>query len=620
MIRSKRRGWISLFTVLGACSAPDTEDAVLAPLDSPPTEVIRSATTPPPISGGTLLVVDEGQIAIATDPDRDLIHVVDLIQGTELHTIELRPGDEPGRLVQDDAGIVHVVARRGGAVVDIRYSPGVVVQRRPVCANPRGIAYEASNDSLHVACAGGQLVSMAAPAGKPWRRVQVAPDLRDVLWTDEGLAVTRFRAAEVLHLDEYGAVIETQRLPVLRRMLGDFTHLFEDRLHPNTAWRTIPAPDGGWLMLHQVSTERELFVARPGADGGHGDDGSADDGGGYGGSHDGGSRCTTVTHPVLTLGQEQYETRSSPLLLDTVLPVDAAISADGERIAMAIAGRSDPEGRAGVAFISSDALTTNFDTGCETPHELTMPPGQYTAVAIDPQGFIVAQSRAPAQLVRIDPEDPDDPRVVTLEGAARSDTGHDLFHLDAGGGISCATCHPEGGDDGQVWRFANIGPRHTPALTVGLEGTAPFHWEGDLSDMRALADHIHMGRMGGAFMSDSWVDALESYVYSIPIPPPLRALDDPAVGRGEALFGAWGCGSCHVGEALAGTDNVSLGFAYSLQVPPLRGVALHPPFMHDGRAADLSEAVLDMLARTQPERATPSAEQLDDMVAYLESL
>jgi len=51
----------------------------------------------------------------------------------------------------------------------------------------------------------------------------------------------------------------------------------------------------------------------------------------------------------------------------------------------------------------------------------------------------------------------------------------------------------------------------------------------------------------------------------------------------------------------------------------LRGVTMHPPYMHDGRSEDLEAAVVDMLARTRPGLA-PTVDQLNDMVAYLETL
>ena len=36
------------------------------------------ATSPPPISGGTLAIANDGRTAVASDPDRDRIYVVDI--------------------------------------------------------------------------------------------------------------------------------------------------------------------------------------------------------------------------------------------------------------------------------------------------------------------------------------------------------------------------------------------------------------------------------------------------------------------------------------------------------------------------------------------------------------
>ena len=96
---------------------------------------------PPAITGGTLLVLSDGKTAVAADPDRDAIYVVDLSSRTVTQTIALEPGDEPGRLVQDAAGRVHVALRRGGAIVTCDPATGKVLARRPVCAAPRGLAY-----------------------------------------------------------------------------------------------------------------------------------------------------------------------------------------------------------------------------------------------------------------------------------------------------------------------------------------------------------------------------------------------------------------------------------------------------------------------------------------------
>src|SRR5262245_60477598 len=68
---------------------------------------------PPAASGGTLAVNADGTVAVAADPDRDLIYVVDLTQMSITATIPLVPHDEPGRVVIDESGRAHVALRRG---------------------------------------------------------------------------------------------------------------------------------------------------------------------------------------------------------------------------------------------------------------------------------------------------------------------------------------------------------------------------------------------------------------------------------------------------------------------------------------------------------------------------
>ncbi|MCA9655568.1 MAG: c-type cytochrome [Myxococcales bacterium] len=573
----------------------------------------RAARTPPPISGGTLLLMDDGRTAVASDPDLDLVHVVDLEGKRVLHSIELPEGDEPGRVVADDRGIVHVVARRGGAVLDIDPERGRVLERRMVCANPRGIAFEAERGALHVACAGGDLVTLPVGGGAPSRRVWLGPDLRDVLLVDGRLAVTRFRSAHLLWLDRDGKVIETEAPPTLFK-----ADEFDGRSHhlrPNSAWRTIATPTGKWLMAHQMSTTKVVDDMQGGG---------SEDGGGGGGGYGGGPfdpPCGAVVDSVITLGDEGFAIRSSGLLDETVLPVDVAVSTTGAWVAVAVAGRQDNElSDPGVLRLATSSFTDDTDPGCTEPHPVPVVPGQYVAVAFDPEGYIVAQSREPAQIVRVNPEYGEIQDVISLPGQSRLDTGHELFHRDAGQAIACASCHPEGGDDGRVWRLAPAMLRHTPALAVGLRGTEPFHWVGDLPDMSALVDEVHVHRMGGHPLSDERVEALQSWMFSIPPLRPRRSSSDAAARRGAASFVAWGCGDCHRGASLdGGPDNVDLGLGLPLQVPPLRGVALHPPYMHDGRAADLREAVLDMLVLTRP-GLDPSDDALDDVIAYLESL
>src|SRR5579859_3804864 len=140
--------------------------------------VVVAPTPPPPVSGGTIAVVGGGKLAAVADSDRDQVVVVDLDQLKIMATIALEKGDEPGRVIEDGAGRLHVALRGAGAVATIDVTNATVLSRASVCSHPRGLAYQAAGDLVHVACAGGELVSLPAAGGDAVRRVALDRDLR----------------------------------------------------------------------------------------------------------------------------------------------------------------------------------------------------------------------------------------------------------------------------------------------------------------------------------------------------------------------------------------------------------------------------------------------------------
>jgi mono/diheme cytochrome c family protein len=206
---------------------------------------------------------------------------------------------------------------------------------------------------------------------------------------------------------------------------------------------------------------------------------------------------------------------------------------------------------------------------------------------------------------------------------SRKDTGHDIFHADAGGGIACASCHPEGGDDGRIWQFDLFGSRRTPALRFGILGTEPFHWGGDLADMPALSTEVFEHRMGGAPLRPDQVQALAHWVDRVPLLPKAPPADPDAVARGKALFEDQGtaCLSCHGGDKLTNTATVDVGTGGALQVPSLLGLVEHAPYLHDGRAATLADRFGPGGGGDQHGFTSQlSPAQIADLVSYLESL
>jgi cytochrome c len=239
-------------------------------------------------------------------------------------------------------------------------------------------------------------------------------------------------------------------------------------------------------------------------------------------------------------------------------------------------------------------------------------------VAYEPSGVVVAQSRAPAALWTSDGQD-----VISLSQEPTADTGHFMFHVDAGGGIACASCHPEGGEDGRTWNFACLGPRRTQSLRGGLSGTEPFHWDGDMATFSDLVQAVFVGRMSGPQPTDAQTAAMLHWLDSIPELPNPPPAAPTAVDRGRTLFGsaAIGCATCHAGAHLTNNLTVDVGTGMKVQVPSLRGVGWRAPFLHTGCAPTLADRFGscgggDKHGHTSG--LTPG--DIADLTAYLETL
>ena len=233
MARTFGRTFSSL--ALGAIAAAGiTACSQRTPPDAVPVGITVAENAPPAISGGTLIVARDGHTAIAANPDRDRVWIVDLSARQLLFEVALRPGDEPGRVVEDASGRVHVALRNAGAVATIDVATGVIEARTDVCPAPRGLAFDAGMNAVHVACEGGDLVTLGMD-GTEIRHLQLSRDLRDVIVKSDGLLVSRFRSAELVALDANGTVVQTIAPPSVGDPSNpDFT--------PAVAWRTLPLP------------------------------------------------------------------------------------------------------------------------------------------------------------------------------------------------------------------------------------------------------------------------------------------------------------------------------------------------------------------------------------------
>lgn len=587
-------------------------------------EVVRAATPPPPLTGASLTVIDEVTVAV-TDPDRDVVHIVGVAEESR---VELPAGAQPWRTIADRSGRVHVVLRGLGSVATIDVGTTELLATRAVCPTVRGIGLRTGaaaragtdpDDTLVLACAGGEVVSLPVDPTRDERTVlaRLDPDLRDVLVGPDGaLSVTRFRSAEVLRLGEDGTIASrVAPTPWLHTNPTEFDTNENVTMRTSTAWRTLAQPDGGWVMVHQAGSDATIDPADRDDDGD--DTTPAEEGSEYGDAG-GGDTCGSVVQSAVTLQRADGVQLSSGALSGAVLPVDLAVHPGGKHVAIAVAGTC-ASGCTLPQVIEVPLETLSVGVGLQerpctggTPVLFAEPGAQIVAVAYTPSGRLWALQREPSIVHLLDH---DSVQSVRLTDVSVEDTGHRLFHEAGRAGVTCASCHPEGGDDGLVWNLPT--PLHTPALDVGLAGTAPFHWNGELEDFGALVHEVHEGRMGEMAQPGVRVVAFETWVTQLRATPPREPDDAAAAGR--ALFAELGCNSCHAGAATTNNETLAVGDLEPVQVPSLHGVALHPPYMHDGRSPTLHDAVEEMITKSRPGAAVDDGD-VAKLVAYLETI
>jgi mono/diheme cytochrome c family protein len=441
--------------------------------------------------------------------------------------------------------------------------------------------------------------------------LQLDRDLRDVIVAGNDLLVTRFRSAKLLTVAPDGTVTNQVAPPSLP---GSLTASLPSVRQPSVggndpqpaavAWRTAATPNGGVLMLHERGAINPVQISS----------------GGYGGAS--AQQCpTSIVQTSVTSFDANGATRSVTLAA-AVLAVDMAVSNDGSQFAVVAPGNANLDTARQVfihdtnATLAGSMATDPCSPGLARAWQAT---GQATAVAAFGNGFVV-QSREPATLTLTD-----QPGIIRLPGESRRDTGHAIFHGNSGGNLACASCHPEGGDDGRVWSFANIGTRRTQSLRGGLRGTEPFHWDGDMRDFTTLVHDVFGERMSGGRLAGDQIDVLANWIESIPTLPAQVAADATAVDRGRAIFhdGTVGCAGCHAGPLMTNNATVNVGTGEAFQVPSLRGVASRTPLMHNGCAATLRDRLTNPLCGGGDQHGHTSQlqpAQITDLIAYLETL
>lgn len=247
-----------------------------------------------------------------------------------------------------------------------------------------------------------------------------------------------------------------------------------------------------------------------------------------------------------------------------------------------------------VACLGIDSLLVHRGDGAleHTERLRVAVPAGPIAVAVDPalheavvwsqfarQLTLVSLADGAARSFAVDAERPLDATLAE---------GRKTFHAPLGfDGRACASCHPDGLDDGLVWSSPH-GPLQPPVL-VGRMDTAPYGWLGGGPTLTAHLTET-MKRIGAPPMHKDTMEPLIAYLRALK-PRPRPALDALAK-RGRALFASTevGCATCHQDGGADGLRH-DVGTGGTFDTPSLAGVSASAPYMHDGRFETLREAI-----------------------------
>ncbi|MBX3191996.1 MAG: c-type cytochrome [Labilithrix sp.] len=251
-----------------------------------------------------------------------------------------------------------------------------------------------------------------------------------------------------------------------------------------------------------------------------------------------------------------------------------------------------------------------------------------TAIDLSRDAAIATEEVAPVRPVRIvEPlAQQEVPRARPAD--ERELAGREIFHRTGDRnisrtGVACASCHPDGRDDGLVWN-GPLGARHSLTLAGNVARKGPIGWGGEHD---SLEGHVKetIKRLGGRGLPDGEFSVLMAYLRSMkPIPAEAQAMlakDDALAERGAAIFRSdrAACNTCHIeGAAYSDREKHDVGSGGSFVTPSLAGAGARSTFFHDGRFRDLD----DLLARS-PRMGGGSSLSSDDrkaLAAYLRTL
>jgi DNA-binding beta-propeller fold protein YncE/mono/diheme cytochrome c family protein len=602
-----RRAALVVFLAIAGCSpkpsgGPSAADSVVPP--EPPASSAPEPPHLPPESIAAVVSVDRihegGRVALATvdgvkvalvaDEDRSTVEIVDVAAKTILASTPLEGA--PSQLLIAGGRIIVALRDRARVVVFAathnRSAPLFETGHFATSVEPLALATSSDDSRLFVASGWGRTVdAFNLDTGEKTLSVRVGREPRAIAATEDALYVTHAAEDSLTRID----LAHPESKPTTIDMNTDFFGTEDMVMPPFVAREAFAITRAG----------DNLIVPHTIVDSG----GKTSITSGYGGGSASVATTTAFTldafdvrhkDPLPTGGAATealdsrffgpgscllpraaaYDARTKSVLVACV-GADVVVAYDSTRMRQGVVERKRwkvPSGPMGLAV----------DSEARAAYVFSMFDGVLSRVALDAKGKGLEGERI-ATFPRQDDDAARGRRLFSAAGDPRV----------AKDGRACASCHPDGRDDGLVWSTPK-GPSQTIMLAGRVDRPAPFGWRGEHASLP-----IHLAQtfknLGGTGLPENDVAALIAYVTTLA--PPVRVeptTSADAISRGKHLFASVevGCANCHA-DGGSDHDVHDIGSATpvdrsrSFATPSLHFVAGTAPYFHDGRYATLDE-------------------------------
>ncbi len=594
------------------------------------TQVVQSALIVNSPTRSTTVMVDEiNAMAWAVNSDSNTVSAVDT--RTLRKAFEVDVGEQPVTLAQAADRSIWVVNQKSSDISILDPDSGLKRDNivLPYASQPYGIAFSPDGSFAYVSLqALGRVLKIDPLSKTVVASIELGPDSSNIVPQIRGIALSedgsRLFATRFISSDQHGEVYQIDP----RRMTRLQTLSLANDLGPDTpdSSRGIPnylssitiSPDGAsaWIPSKKDNIERGQFRDSLPL------------------THDSTVR-TIVSQLDLSSNRENINARID--LNDQDMAFAAAFSPAGDLLFVAVQGSN----------VVSVFNAFNGDQVTGIPVGLA-PQG----LVLDEQGHLYVQNFMSRSLSVFDVNALLDGTATSAQPLAEIDLvanetlaptvllGKQIFYnassnkMNLESYISCASCHLDGAQDGRTWDFTARGEglRNTISLKGrGGLGHGPLHWTGNFDEIQDFENNMRFHFGGTGFMDDDdfnsgsrsdplgdpktglsrELDALAAYVSSLSDVPasPYRAQDGSLTSdavAGRALFDSLACGSCHSGGEFTdsalnrfhdiGTISSASGARkgealVGFDTPTLKGVWATPPYLHDGSATTLAQAV-----------------------------